>query len=192
MLIATKYSERYGQRWIVGIIAQLWLLPCLIALIYLPSDASRWVRYAIVVLILGFPYPHPIHVAWCQYPLSLPYSEMLADICSFMHTGSRNSNTVRTRTVSAALYNMSVQLSGIIAANIYRDDDAPDYRRGNRHLAILSGLTIIFYLIARGYYFWRNQQRKKGWDILTPEEKRDYQENTTDEGSKRRDFFLAS
>jgi hypothetical protein len=50
------------------------------------------VRYADLVTA------HPIQVAW----------------------NSRNANTVRSRTVASALYNMFVQAGGIISANIYR------------------------------------------------------------------------
>lgn len=42
-----------------------------------------------------------------------------------MGWNARNSNTVRTRAVSAALYNMFVQSGNIVAVNIYRDDDKP-------------------------------------------------------------------
>lgn len=170
MFIFVAMSEKFNQRAYVGIGAQLWFLPNLIALTVLPEDASRWSIYALVVLVLSYPYPHPIHVSWC----------------------SRISNTVRTRTVSAAVYNMCVQLSGIIAANMYRDDDSPLYRRGNRQLSIMCGTTIVLYILAKLYYTWRNKQKQKGWDALTPEEKRVYLDTTTDEGSQRKDFQFVS
>ena len=44
-----------------------------------------------------------------------------------MGWNARNSNTVRTRAVSAALYNMFVQSGNIVAVNIYRDDALIDW-----------------------------------------------------------------
>lgn len=103
MLIMTYVSEKINQRSYLGILVQFWFLPCIIAMAVLPDDASRWARFAVVTVLLSYPTPHPMQVGWC----------------------SRNSNTVRTRTVSAALYNMAVQLQAIIYSNIYRKDDKP-------------------------------------------------------------------
>ncbi|OAK93572.1 MFS general substrate transporter [Phaeosphaeriaceae sp. SRC1lsM3a] len=169
MLIMTYVSEKINQRAYLGIFVQLWFLPCVIAMSLLPDDSSKWARFAVVTVLLSYPTPHPMQVGWC----------------------SRNSNTVRTRTVSAALYNMAVQLQAIIYSNIYRDDDKPLYRRGNRVLVGVCVLNIFLYLFNKSYYTWRNKQRDRQWNALTAEQKVEYMDTTTDEGSKRLDFRFA-
>ncbi|KAJ0338192.1 hypothetical protein COL922a_005861 [Colletotrichum nupharicola] len=170
MLLLTWISEKINQRALLGILVELWLLPCVIALAVIPSGVSRWATYALVIVLLSYPSPHPMQVGWA----------------------SRNSNTVRTRTVSAALYNMSVQLQSIISANIYRRDDRPEYRRGNRALVGIASLNVVIYAAAKVYYVWRNRQRDRIWDAMSPEERQRYLDTTTDKGSKRLDFRFAS
>lgn len=108
MMLLTYLSEKTNQRAYMGIFSQLWMLSCVVALLIIPlSTENPWTTYGILVTLLAQPSPHPMQVGWC----------------------SRISGSVRTRTVSAALYNMLVQLQGIIIANIYREDDRPDYRK---------------------------------------------------------------
>ncbi|CAI6341945.1 unnamed protein product [Periconia digitata] len=109
---------------------------------------------------------HPIQVGW----------------------NSRNSNTVRSRTVSAATYNMFVQASSVISANIYRKDDAPNYPRGNKALLGIAVGNVGLYLLTKAYYVWRNKSRSARWDAMTKEQKMEYLETTTDEGNRRLDF----
>jgi len=116
---------------------------------------------------------------------------MIEDTPLTVYRNSRNSKTVRSRTVSAALYNMSVQTSGIIAANIYQKDDAPKYRRGNRVILGLLLVNIFLYLGTKAYYVRRNRYRDRVWAAMTEDQRLDYIANTTDEGNKRLDFRFA-
>lgn len=87
---------------------------------------------------------------------------------------------------------MFVQASGIIASNVYRKDDAPRYRRGNRTLIAISVVNLILlYPGAKMYYVWRNNQRDKVWNAMTPEERSNYLETTKDIGNRRLDFRFA-
>ena len=87
-----------------------------------------------------------------------------------------------------AVYNLLVQVGGIISANIYRKDDAPIYRRGNRTLFGIAIALVPVLLFAKAYYVFRNKQRQAKWNSFTAEEKEEYLKNTKDEGNKRLDF----
>ena len=88
MGLITYASVKWRQRAFLAMTTQIWVLPCLIALLTLPDNASAWSKYAATTALLSYPSPHPLHVGWA----------------------SANSNSVRTRAVSAALYNSLVQV----------------------------------------------------------------------------------
>lgn len=187
MFIVALLSEAVNDRAIVSMLEDLWSLPFLVALYCLPANPNPWLYYVcnriyfkikartnalmlhqgLATALLSYPYTHPIQVGWC----------------------SRNSGAVASRTVNASIYNMFVQASGIIAANIYRADDKPRYRRGNRTLIAISAVNlIILYPGAKLYYIWRNKQRDKIWNAMSPEEQSNYLETTKDIGNRRLDF----
>lgn len=169
LLFITWVSRRANERAIVSSSSNLWFLPCLVALVALPASASPWTRYAILTVLLSYPYCHAILVAW----------------------NAKNSNAVRTRAVSAALYNMFVQSGNIIASNIYREDDSPLYRRGNKILLGITCFSIVLFYLVKVFYVWRNRVRDRKWNAMTAREREDYLANTEDEGQQRLDFRFA-
>ncbi|KAL8699436.1 MAG: hypothetical protein Q9224_001415, partial [Gallowayella concinna] len=136
LLFWTWFSEKFNQRFFIGLVSQIWTIPMLIALEVLPQKFAgvQWARFALTSLIVGYPYAHAMLVAIV----------------------SRNSGTVRTRTVGSSLYNMSVQTSNIIASQIYREDDKPLYRRGNKVLLGVAAYNVVLFIGAKLYYSWKN------------------------------------
>ncbi|OCK75436.1 MFS general substrate transporter [Lepidopterella palustris CBS 459.81] len=169
LLFWTWLSEKINQRFLVGLVSQIWALPLVIALELIPKHASSWAKYAVSALLVGNPYVHAILVA----------------------ITSRNAGAVRTRTVASALYNMCVQTSSIISQNIYRDDDKPLYRRGNKVLIAICAYNFILFIGAKIFYVRVNAKRDKVWDSMTREEKENYLATTKDKGNKRLDFRFA-
>ena len=95
LLFTCYLSEIINSRVLSTVILQFWALPLLIVLYTFTEHTSQWAYFAVVSLIVGFPYVHPIQVAWT----------------------SRNSNSVSTRTISACMYNISVQAGSIISVS---------------------------------------------------------------------------
>ncbi|KAK4184324.1 permease of the major facilitator superfamily [Podospora australis] len=168
LLIITWVSTKYNERSIVASISNWWMFAFFVGLVAIPK-ASPWVRYALLTGVVSYPYCHAILVGW----------------------NARNSNAVRTRAVSAALYNMFVQSGNIVASNIYREEDKPLYIRSNRILLGIVCYNIIQFYAVKAFYIWRNKVRERQWSALTPEQQEDYVVNSTDEGLKRLDFRFA-
>ncbi|RVX73673.1 hypothetical protein B0A52_02563 [Exophiala mesophila] len=171
LLFWTWVSEKINQRLLLGVIGQIWCLPLLISLVVLPAQFhnSNWVKWVLSTLLVGYPYIHAILVALT----------------------SRNSGTVRTRTVGSSLYNMSVQMSNIISSQIYRADDKPYYYRGNKVLLGILAWNIVVFIGAKAYYVWTNNKRDAVWNAMTREERVNYLATTKDKGNKRLDFRFA-
>ncbi|KHE84203.1 MFS general substrate transporter [Neurospora crassa] len=167
MLGITYLGEIFNELTLIAASGQIWALPFLIYLNSVDTaGVNRWVIYAVTTLLLGYPNAHPIQVGW----------------------NSRNSNTVRSRTVSAACYNMFVQAGGIVSSNIYRKDDAPLYRRANKQLLAICCMNIVLYVLVKAYYLFRNKQKARKWEAMTTEARLEYLATTTDKGNKRLDF----
>ncbi|KAK1907213.1 hypothetical protein P3342_005537 [Pyrenophora teres f. teres] len=138
LLFWTYISERFNERFLVSLISQVWALPLLVAFEVLPAKASPWARWALSSLLVGHPYVHAILVA----------------------ITSRNAGTVRTRTVASAMYNMCVQASSIISQNIYRNDDKPLYRRGNKVLLGICAYNFALFIGAKLFYVAVNKKER--------------------------------
>ncbi|KAK8853051.1 hypothetical protein IAR55_003752 [Kwoniella newhampshirensis] len=171
LLGITILSELVDSRTFVAMAENLWMLPNYIALLALPNSAlTPWTYFGIATVLLAFPYVHAIQVAWT----------------------SRNSGSVENRTVSASAYNMMVQVSAIIGANLYQASDSPRYKHANSAIvAIIVFNVAILYPSTRWYYRWRNAKRAAEWDVMTSDEKSGYLETTGDKGNKRLDFRFA-
>ncbi|KAI0347970.1 MFS general substrate transporter [Trametopsis cervina] len=166
LLIFCYMSEIIDSRVGSMLVLQIWALPLLIALYTFTTETSNWVVFAVVTLITGYPYVHPVQVAWA----------------------STNSYSVGGRTVSASIYNMFAQAGGIISANIYRKDDKPLYKRGNRVLIGITVMNIAIYGLTWLFYRTINKRRERIWNSMTPEQQQEYLDTTTDKGNQRLNF----
>jgi len=170
MLALAKSSQKFNERTWHCFFGELWVLPCLIALQSLPDTNNMpWERFALATLVSGYPYFHPILSAWI----------------------SQNSFNVKKRALTAATYNVIVQIGSLIGSQIYRADDAPYYHRGNK---VLISFCVGALAVLIGQNLWLrllNKRKERVWDAMSEGEKARYQADTKareQEGNKRLDF----
>ncbi|KAJ7837429.1 major facilitator superfamily domain-containing protein [Mycena olivaceomarginata] len=164
--------------------------PAVIALYTFDKFTSQWVYYAVVTLVTASLYVY-VHVHG-----SPVMTELMKWVSQYVHPiqvawASRNSYSVRTRTISASCYNMFVQAGAIIYANIYRTDDKPLYRRGNRVLIGICCMNIVLYILTFFFYRTINRRRDRKWNAWSKKEQQEYVETTKDVGNQRLDFRFA-
>lgn len=211
MLALATLAEMTSQLAACASIFQFWCLPFLIYLrVVDTTHVSKWLTWAMISLLLAAPLGKCIayYLPAIKKPLS-PSGKAYRDkharkylpVCvGVPKTGhpvqvgwvSRNANTVRSRAVGAALYNMFLQAGVMISSNVYRADDGPRYRRGNSILLGLVALNLVLYVTAKAYYVWRNRVRDRRWRAMSPEERVAYLSESQARGNRGLDFRFAS
>ncbi|KAI4650467.1 hypothetical protein J4E93_002823 [Alternaria ventricosa] len=169
-MLALAYSSDYfNERTFHCIFGEFWIMPLLIALLTLPDGGREWGRFSLITLISGYPYFHPLVSSWI----------------------SENTFDVKKRAITAATYNVIVQIGSLISSQIYRKYDGPYYKQGNSVLVAICALSVITFLVQRQTLVRLNKKKQKQWDQMTSEEKALYQADIISrekDGNKRLDF----
>ncbi|KAJ5493510.1 hypothetical protein N7539_002256 [Penicillium diatomitis] len=169
-MLAIAYSSNYfNDRAFHVIIGEAWVLPLLVGMLTLPDGGRDWSRFTLVTLVSGYPYFHPIVSSWI----------------------SENSFDVKKRAITAATYNVIVQVGSLIGSQIYRAEDAPYYHRGNAVLVALCALSLVIVFAQREFLRHLNRRKAAAWNAMTLEEQASYQSDVTareEDGNKRLDF----
>lgn len=170
MLVLAKSSQYFNERTWHSFFGEFWILPCLIALQTLPDNRKLpWDRFTLATLIAGYPYFHPIISSWI----------------------SENSFNVKKRALTAATYNVIVQIGSLTGSQIYRAKDAPYYHRGNK---VLISFCVGALATLVGQNLWLrtlNKRKAKIWEGMSEPERARYQADTAAreaDGNKRLDF----
>ncbi|KAJ7339820.1 permease of the major facilitator superfamily [Mycena albidolilacea] len=133
------------------------LLILFIALVTILDSTPPWSKYAILSILIADPNCQSIMVSLC----------------------SLNSGSVRTRSLSASIFNMMGQLSTGGQAVL---------PCGNRVLIGIVAMEIFLFILTKIYYIKRNEWKERKWSAMAVEERKDYLANSLDWGNKRLDF----
>jgi hypothetical protein len=169
MLALAKSSEYFDERTFHCVVGEFWILPLLSALLALPAHGHPWARFTLTTMISGYPYFHPVIAAWI----------------------SENSFNVKKRALTAATYNVIVQMGSVIGSQIYRADDKPYYYRGNKVLVSICAFALVVMFVQRTWLSTLNKRKEKIWAGMSLEEKIEYQKDIAareKEGNKRLEF----
>jgi hypothetical protein len=104
---------------------------------------------------------------------------------------SENTFDVKKRAITAATYNVIVQIGSLIGSQIYRSYDSPYYHQGNKVLISICALSLLTFLAQRAYLSILNKRKEKIWDSMTMDERSVYQNDQGArelDGNKRLDF----
>ncbi|AGO13530.1 AaceriACL203Cp [[Ashbya] aceris (nom. inval.)] len=170
ILVMLKIYEVVDERSLLSLFPCIWKVVLVGCLRWWDGAFEKaWETYALMIVLLACPYIFPMMFSWA----------------------SRNSNSIRTRSVSTAVLQVFNVVGFVCGNQLYRMDDAPLYHRGNTILFCLMLANIPLFIGVKLYYMWRNKKRDLIWNAMTEKERLSYIENTTDKGNKRLDFRFA-
>ncbi|KAH8898923.1 major facilitator superfamily transporter [Thozetella sp. PMI_491] len=169
-MLALAYSSDYfNERTFHCFFGEFWIMPILIAMLTVPDGGNDWGRFSMVTLLVGYPYFHPIVSAWI----------------------SENTFDVKKRAITAATYNVIVQVGSLIGTQIYRSYDSPYYKRGNTVCLSICVLSLVTFLVQRQVLVYLNKKKKEKWAAMSAEERIEYQNDKVareQDGNRRLDF----
>lgn len=161
-----RLSDKHGNVVLYALIGTLWGLVGFLALEYLPDNVGRWELYAAALFTASSPSWHGMQIAWM----------------------ASNTAPIGKRTLALAAVIGAANINSVPGSQIYQENDAPRYRRGNKINISLQVVTVFLFLFQRTKYKLTNAWRNHTWNKMSDYEKAVYLQDTKDKGNNRLDF----
>ncbi|KAF9442274.1 MFS general substrate transporter [Macrolepiota fuliginosa MF-IS2] len=150
MILLVRSSDRRRERGYHGSFAAGWQLVGWVWLRFMPGSANRYTKYLAAVFVASWPSNHPLNIAWL----------------------SENAETVGKKTVASGLIIGSSNIYGLWGSQIYKADDAPDFRRGNTINIVFALAAFLLWFYQKALYKRRNTRNWEAGRLwLTGEER---------------------
>ncbi|KAL5478949.1 hypothetical protein ACEPAI_2236 [Sanghuangporus weigelae] len=150
MVLCVWSSDRLRERGWHGTFGAVWFLVGWILLRALPHSASRGVKYIGACVVQSWPMTHPLNIAWMD----------------------ENMGTIGKKTIASGMVIAAANIYGTWASQIYQDDDAPDFKRGNTINIVFSGVAVLLFVFTKWYYAHLNARNARLWAAMSEEERR--------------------
>ncbi|EDR09467.1 uncharacterized protein LACBIDRAFT_248936 [Laccaria bicolor S238N-H82] len=163
MIMFVHHSDKTRERGYHGAFGASWQLLGWIFLWALPEGAGRGIKYFAATFLASWPYTHPLNVAWM----------------------SENTGSIGKRTTLTCMYSKYIRSMGIAAfdAQIYRADDAPDFKRGNLTNIMFAGTAVVLWIVQKYMYRYRNAVRARKLEVMTEAERREEKDRKEEKGN---------
>lgn len=143
----------------------------------LPSDSGRAIKYLAAVIVASWPSTHPLNIAWMSENTgwAVDLYQINRQRISESSVDQEHWKThcrIRPRHRSMYVLNCtlhylfrccsfflrSANIYGVWGSQIYRADDAPEFRRGNLVNILFAGTAFILWFAQKNLYRWRNSR----------------------------------
>ncbi|KAK5827951.1 major facilitator superfamily domain-containing protein [Linnemannia elongata] len=169
MSLVSYSSDKFNERAFHGAAATLYYACCVAGLALLPIGTDKVNLYICLIFAMGGSTCwHPVNAAWI----------------------AGNTAPVGKRTIALAMYIISVNLTAIAGANVFRNNDAPRFISGMWVLFASLVITITLFIFQRYHLLYINRKRALATKDWTAEDWKHYDETTTDIGDDRLDFVF--
>ncbi|KAF8900139.1 major facilitator superfamily domain-containing protein [Gymnopilus junonius] len=148
MILVIRHSDTVRERGYHGAFGAGWQLLGWIFVRSLPSGTGRGIKYLAAVFVASWPSTHPLNIAWM----------------------SENTGSVGKRTVASGLVIGASNIYGVWGSQIYRADDAPEFKRGNLINIAFASTALLLWFAQKNAYRLRNARHAAILSKLSEEE----------------------
>lgn len=183
-ILVARSADKRGNYGLHAIFGCVWAMAGFLALEVMKDSSGRWNFYIAALFVSSSPSFHGMHIAWMSTNLA-PIGKRSIALGAII--GAANICGVPGSQIYRKFY-INNNILFLLTYFTLEQNDSPRFYKGNWINFGIMAATAALLLLQHTRYTLTNKRRQNKWNALSDSEKKEYTENTKDEGSNRLDY----